>query len=340
MGAPERSAATAPAPYLRIAAELRDRIASGELRAGERIPSTRRITREWGVATATATKVLAVLRQEGLVRAVPGVGTVVEAPGALPGHPARTTRRNGARNGTRHGARDGESALTRERVVRTAVRIADAQGAAALSMRALAAELGVSTMVLYRYVPGKDDLVLLMADAVFGEVELPAGAPADRRGRLEAAARLQWELYRRHPWLARAVSFTRPLLSGNALALMEWMMAPVRERVTDASELLCIMVAVAGYVRGVAVNLEEEAEAGRGAGVTGERWPEGRGERLEAILQGGNYPVYARIAARRDLAFDLDSMFAFGLARMLDGMEPLLEGLPEGRGTGPSGEGA
>ncbi|UQI47724.1 TetR/AcrR family transcriptional regulator C-terminal domain-containing protein [Streptomyces sp. HU2014] len=330
MGAPERSAATAPAPYLRIAAELRDRIASGELRAGERIPSTRRIAQEWGVAMATATKVLAVLRQEGLVRAVPGVGTVVEAPGNGPDHPARAPRRNGARNGTRHGARDGESALTRERVVRAAIGIADAQGAAALSMRAIAARLGVSTMVLYRYVPGKDELVVLMADAVFGEVELPAGAPADWRGRLEAAARLQWALYRRHPWLAGAMSFTRPLLSRNALALMEWMMAPVRERVADASELLHIAVTVAGYVRGVAVNLEDEAEAEQDTGVTSAQWLESRQGRLEEILQDGGYPVYARIAARRDIAFDLDSMFTFGLARLLDGMGPLLAGSAPG----------
>ncbi|MFD0386091.1 GntR family transcriptional regulator [Streptomyces stramineus] len=172
MGALERSEAQAPAPYLRIAAELRDRIASGELRAGEKVPSTRRITQEWGVAMATATKVLTVLRQEGLVRAVPGVGTVVEGPGR-PGAAAAPRRPR---------ARDAEPGLTRERIVRTAVRIADAEGAAALSMRAIAAQLGVSTMALYRHVQGKDELVVMMADAVFGEDELPADAPADWRG--------------------------------------------------------------------------------------------------------------------------------------------------------------
>ncbi|MBB5116789.1 hypothetical protein AF335_30070 [Streptomyces eurocidicus] len=310
MGALERSAVPAPAPYLRIAAELRARIASGELRAGERIPSTRRITQEWGVAMATATKALAVLRQEGLVRAVPGVGTVVAAPGGSPDHPARTSRRNGARNS----ARNGESVLTRERVVRTAVGIADAQGAAALSMRAVAAGLGVSTMALYRYVPGKNELVALMADAVFGEVEPPAGAPAGWHGRLEAAARLQWALYRRHPWLAKAVSFTRPPLPGNALAFMEWMAAPVRERVTDASELLHITVTVAGYVRGVAVNLEDDVDA--------------MGERPGEILRGGGRPAGSRIATRPDI--DLDSVFTFGLARLLDGLAPLFEGCASG----------
>jgi len=64
-------------PSERVAAEIRARIASGELGAGERVPSARQITREWGVAIATATRALAMLRDEGLVRAVQGVGTVV-----------------------------------------------------------------------------------------------------------------------------------------------------------------------------------------------------------------------------------------------------------------------
>lgn len=68
---------TTEPPYLAIAAELRRRVRSGELSPGDRVPSTRAITREWGVAMATATKALGVLRQEGLVRPEAGVGTVV-----------------------------------------------------------------------------------------------------------------------------------------------------------------------------------------------------------------------------------------------------------------------
>lgn len=74
------------APSLRIAAELRRRIETGELRPGDRVPSTRAITAEWGVAMATATKVLTALREAGLVRAVRGVGTVVAE------HPDRSAR--------------------------------------------------------------------------------------------------------------------------------------------------------------------------------------------------------------------------------------------------------
>lgn len=256
-------------PYLRVAAELRARIASGELRAGERVPSTRGITEEWGVALATATKALAVLRQEGLVRAVPGVGTVV-----APGPPRRTRRRDPA------------PALTRDRVVRVAIAVADAGGSGALSMRAIAAELGVSTMVLYRHVPAKDELVALMADTVFGEARIASCAPDGWRARLEASARAQWALYRRHPWLAKSASVTGLLSSPNALGLLEWTVAPAVERL-GAAESLRTAVTLAAFVRGVAVDLED--------------------------------PVDERFLG---LGLGLDAVLEFGLARLLDGLSP------------------
>ncbi|WP_241564336.1 TetR/AcrR family transcriptional regulator C-terminal domain-containing protein [Nonomuraea polychroma] len=141
-------------PYLRIVEEIRRRITSGELAAGDKVPSTRQIVREWGVAMATASKVLGRLQEEGLARAVPGVGTVV----------AGAERRPPPED------------LTRQRVVRAAIKIADAEGLAAVSMRRIAAELGASAMSLYRHVDGKDELIHLMADAVYGDDPPPAPA--------------------------------------------------------------------------------------------------------------------------------------------------------------------
>ncbi|WP_424891315.1 GntR family transcriptional regulator [Streptomyces sp. XH2] len=239
MGVLEQPAAPAPAPYLRIAAELRARIASGEIRTGEKVPSVRQISQEWGIATATAGKVLSVLRAEGLVRAVPGVGTVVGAATGPPPH-----RPNGALR-----------TLTRDHIVRTAVALADVHGAAALSMRALAAELGVPPMALYRYVPGKSDLVALMADAAFAERGLSGRAPAGWRGRLEAAARHQWALCRRHPWLPAAG------LPAAAAGLMEWAMAPALRRGLEPAAVAGTVAAVTGYVRGMAAGLAEGPDA-------------------------------------------------------------------------------
>lgn len=70
-------------PYRRIAAKIREQIERGELQPGDRIPSVREIMRTEGVTTATATRVAAVLRAEGYVESVPGIGTVVTVPRKL-----------------------------------------------------------------------------------------------------------------------------------------------------------------------------------------------------------------------------------------------------------------
>ncbi|QNP72193.1 GntR family transcriptional regulator [Streptomyces roseirectus] len=70
-------------PYQRIAAKIREQIERGELQPGDHIPSVREIMRTEGVTTATATRVAAVLRAEGHVESVPGIGTVVTVPRKL-----------------------------------------------------------------------------------------------------------------------------------------------------------------------------------------------------------------------------------------------------------------
>src|SRR5689334_22149881 len=58
--------------------------------------------------------------------------------------------------------------LTRDGIVRAAIGVADAEGLAAVSMQRVAAEVGFTTMALYRYVPGKNELVALMVDSAVG----------------------------------------------------------------------------------------------------------------------------------------------------------------------------
>ncbi len=65
--------------------------------------------------------------------------------------------------------------LTPQRIARTAVGVADAEGLDAVTMRRLATELGVAPMAAYRYVTGKDELLELMVDFVYGELDLPDG---------------------------------------------------------------------------------------------------------------------------------------------------------------------
>ncbi|WP_371677759.1 GntR family transcriptional regulator [Streptomyces sp. NBC_01276] len=291
---------TERAPYARIAAELRGRIESGELRPGDRVPSTRAITRRWGVAMATASKALAALGQEGLVRAVPGVGTVVAAAPARPAAPA-------------------DDSAVRARIVRTAIGLADAEGLAALTMRRLGAELGVSAMSLYRHVRNKEELVVLMADAAFAEFPLPRAEPGDGwRARLEASAQAQWRLYGAHPWLAAAMNLNRPLLVPNGMRHIEWALTALEDLYPDADARMHAAISLFAYVRGQAIDREPEAVAERSSGVSGEQWMEAQQARMAALLGNGTFPAFT--AARADADLSPESLFRFGLTTLLDGL--------------------
>lgn len=292
-------------PYQRIAAEIAARISSGELAPGTKVASTRQITAQYGVAMATATKVLASLREQGLVRTVPGVGTVVAAR-----------------------VRPAESTLDRDLVVSTAIAIADAEGLASLSMRRLARELGAATMSLYRYVADKDELVFLMVDRVMAANPPPPSLSPETDGWrtcVEAIARLQWSTYRRHMWLAHVFSFTRPLLAPHAMAHTEWTMRALAKPGLDPNTQFRAAVMVANYVRGTAVNLEDEAQAEQETGVTDTEWLRAQQEHLRLVLASGQLPMIARYLATSDQDFDLDTLLEFGLQRLLDGLASLLD---------------
>ena len=292
------------APYRRIVDHLRHRIAAGELRPGDRIPSARQLTRDWGVAIATATKALGVLRQEGLTVVRPGIGTVVAEPHR----------------------RASEGDLTRERIVRAAIAIADAEGMAELSMRRIASTLGAATMSLYRYVPAKDDLVLLMIDAALGEERFPAVPPKGWRPRLELSARLLWTLFRRHPWLAPAMSLTRPQLAPHAVAYLEWVFGAFDRIGLDVGDRMYVHVMLFSFVRGVATAIEPENEAARDTGLTSDEWMATQEGRLAALVGPETLPALRRLAQGEDFDLDLDQLFEFGLARLLDGVGLFLAG--------------
>ncbi|GFH39590.1 TetR/AcrR family transcriptional regulator [Streptomyces pacificus] len=89
--------------------------------------------------------------------------------------------------------------LSRERVIRTAMAVADEKGASALTMRAIAQPLGVEAMSLYHHVAGREEILDGMVDAVFGEIDLPP-RDADWKAAMRRRAFSAREALRRHPW--------------------------------------------------------------------------------------------------------------------------------------------
>jgi DNA-binding transcriptional regulator YhcF (GntR family) len=288
------------APYHRITADLRSRITTGELAAGARVPSTRQIVAQYGVAMATASKVLAALQEEGLVQVRPGVGTIVREPGVE------------------------ESELGRAAIVRAAIRIADAEGFDAVSMRRVASELGSAVMSLYRHVPGKEDLELLMRDLVFGERPLPEAPPRGWRAQLELSSRTLWTLYRRHTWLARTTSLTRPYAGPNQLPYSEWNLAALSSTGLDDRTIFLLHLSLFGFVHGSAASLEAESREEATSGITLHQWLYAREAETRSLMTTAGFPNSARIFLAQDMTFDLDTLFAFGLARFLDGVEVLV----------------
>jgi DNA-binding transcriptional regulator YhcF (GntR family) len=288
-------------PYVVIAKEIRRQIESGELNAGERVPSTRRIAADWGVAMATATKVLAWLRQEELVEPQRGVGTVVRMSRQISRAP---------------------HSLTADAIVRAGTSLADAEGLAALSMRRIANDLGVGAMTLYHYVPSKEELVRQMADAAFGTEPLPQPRPTGWRAHLEAIARLHWRTYRRHPWVASVAlgSISRPPLLRSGMSHFEWELQGMSELALSDVDKFRAVVGVHVFVGGLALSRAMELESEQNTGVSLEQQWTQLEPLADEIFASGRFPLLASFQVSDEEAGDVDALFEFGLQRHLDGL--------------------
>ena len=242
------------------------------------------------------------------------------------GDPARSMAllwRDPAPAGPRRGPRAG---LDVDRIVAAAVALADAEGLAALSMRRVAAELGVGAMTLYTHVPGKGELVDLMLDAVLGELypEPPAG---DWRERLTAVARANWDLFVRHPW-ALHVATGRPPLGPNLMAKYECELRAVDGLGLTELQMDLLVTVLTGFVRGTVGGLQEKAEAERATGVTDAQWWAATEPYLTAVFDPDRFPTAARVGpvagAELQAAEDPRRTFDFGLELLLAGVARLV----------------
>ena len=109
---------------------------------------------------------------------------------------------------------------SRAEITRVALRVADADGLEAVSMRRVAAELGTGAASLYRYVETREDLLDLMSDATGAEYELAAPSSGIWLADLVAFGEQARAIFRRHRWLA-GLAMTRPVIGPNGIGLIE-----------------------------------------------------------------------------------------------------------------------
>ena len=218
-------------------------------------------------------------------------------------------------------------ALTVEQVVAAAVRIADAEGLAAMSVRRVADELGVGAMTLYRYVPGKAELLDVMLDTVYGELPRRV-VKGDWRAKLDEVARENRQLYLNHPWLLQ-VAVSRPPLGPHVMAKYEYELSAIEGIGLDDVEMDAAVALVNGYVHGAVRSAVEARQVILRSGITDKEWWLAHEPLLEKIADAQKFPLAARVGTTVGQAFDApydsEHGFEFGLARVLDGIATLLK---------------
>ncbi len=209
--------------------------------------------------------------------------------------------------------------LSRERIVRAALRLADADGLEAVSLRKVAAALGAGPMRLYGYIATKEELLDLVVDAVYAEIR-PTGD--GWREVLRSLAESTRQAVHRHEWLADLIG-GRPQLGPHALARGEAVVAALGG--VDLDLVMPVVGAVDAYVIGAVRREIAERRAERATGMDKRQWQATFGPYLERTFATGRFPALAGVV--RDAAhLDADETFRLGLDFLLDGIGARIEG--------------
>lgn len=207
-------------------------------------------------------------------------------------------------------------------VARSAVALADRDGLAALTMRSVAVEVGVSPMGLYRYFPGRLELLELMIDEVYKDIHPEYDDDLDWRNRLLVIAEENWRLIMRHPWLAE-VEGHRPVLGPNVIAKYDSELRALDGLGLPDVQMDLILSTLLCFVRGAARDRLDAESASKRTGLSDEGWWRARSELLANVLQD-RHPLAQRVGAvagaENNAPSDPNRVFRFGVERLLDGL--------------------
>jgi AcrR family transcriptional regulator len=220
--------------------------------------------------------------------------------------------------------------LTRDRVFRAAVRIADEGGIAALSMRKLAQALGVEAMSLYHHVADKDEVLDGMVDVVVSEINArvaeigapPGGTDSNWKTAVRRRILTAREVFLSHPWAPRVIE-SRTTMSPTVMRYYDSLMRLLREGGLSVSLVHHAMHALGSRALGFTQELfapDDDADSGVD---------------VAAIMRGqlaADFPYITEIVVIESTNHDEDSTlgwcddqveFEFGLDVLLDGLERL-----------------
>lgn len=215
-------------------------------------------------------------------------------------------------------SRGPKPSLSLERVVTAAVAIADAEGLGAVSMQRVAADLGVTKMAMYRYVPGKAELNLLMVDAAMHPEPDMNEVDGDWRVKLGSWGGRLWERLVAHPWVLGATLGLRPL-GPVELGWMNSGLEALRDTVLTGAQRLDSIQLLSGHLRALAQQTLP---------VPGESFIANEdqfADHIGAALRehGKRFPALAE--AIMDDTGGRNQALEYGVERILDGIAVLIE---------------
>ena len=245
-------------------------------------------------------------------------------PGGRPGRPARA---QGAQASVwdlpEHGTRGPRPRHDRAAITAVAVRIADAEGLEAVSMRRVAAELGIANMSLYNYVPSRDHLAQLMTDQLAGEYAYPATPAPDPRAAIADLARQARGIAERHPWLAGLMQ--RPMPPGpNGLRYLDYFLGLLAGSGLDTGARLEVIAMISGFATlyGAMQAALPAEQAGTASTV------QHNAAQVQALAQAaasGRYPNLAAALTAGGPPRSQDDIFASCIDRLIDLAGPGLQ---------------
>ncbi|MFF2452771.1 TetR/AcrR family transcriptional regulator C-terminal domain-containing protein [Isoptericola sp. NPDC058082] len=196
-------------------------------------------------------------------------------------------------------------------IAAAAVRLADAGGLGAVSMRKVAAAIGAGATALYRYVDSRDELIQLMLDAVLADVRYPSltgGWQAD----VLALARALDSLCRSHPWTVDVLQ-AQPPMTPHGVVLLERALAALDP--VDAPGQ--VKLEAVGLTIGLVATLAATELA---ADRSTEEWRSAQEEYLRAVVVAGEHPHLARAIATSAPATGDQDLLGRLLPRILTGL--------------------
>lgn len=211
--------------------------------------------------------------------------------------------------------------LNRERVLVTAIELADRDGIHSLSMRKLGRELGVEAMSLYNHVANKEDLLDGLADIVVGEIEVPAPGD-DWRAAMRRRAISVRDVLAHHPW-AGALIGSRTNPSPARLRYPEAVVGSLRQAGFSVEMAIHAFYALDSYIYGFALQ-EENLPSGTREELAG------IAESVLAGLPATEYPYLREVISDYVLerGYRHADEFEFGLNLILEALERFRDAAP------------